>query len=64
MPLEEQLGRPLNPTLYAPQDWVAKFAAGNHFVVRVAQQDKISLLGEDPLESKDGIPGKPGESVT
>lgn len=64
MPLEEQLGRPLNPTLYTPQDWVAKFAAGNSFVTRVAQQDKISLLGEDPLESKDGIPGKPGKSVT
>ncbi|UZE23462.1 nucleotidyltransferase domain-containing protein [Pseudomonas sp. B21-056] len=64
MPLEEQLGRPLNPTLYTPQDWVAKFAAGHSFVTRVAQQDKINLLGEDPLESKDGLPGKPGESVT
>jgi len=64
MPLEEQLGRPLNPTLYTPQDWAAKFAAGNSFVVRVAQQDKINLLGEDPLESKDGQAGKPGKSVT
>ncbi|SFL70522.1 hypothetical protein [Pseudomonas sp. NFACC46-3] len=50
MPLEEQLGRPLNPTLYTPQDWAAKFAAGNSFVVRVARQDKISLLGEDAFD--------------
>ncbi|MBC3364323.1 nucleotidyltransferase domain-containing protein [Pseudomonas sp. SWRI154] len=64
LPLEEQLGRPLNPTLYTPQDWVAKFAAGNSFVVRVAQQDKINLLGEVPLETKDGQAPKPGESVT
>lgn len=64
MPLEEQLGRPLNPTLYTPRDWAAKFAAGNSFVVRVAQQDKINLLGEDPLESKDGQARKPGEPVT
>lgn len=64
MPLEEQLGSPLNPTLYTPQDWAVKFAAGNSFVVRVAQQDKINLLGEDPLETKDGQARKPGESVT
>ncbi|MFW9267207.1 nucleotidyltransferase domain-containing protein [Pseudomonas sp. NR3] len=64
MPLEEQLGRPLNPTLYTPQDWAAKFAAGNSFVVRVAQQDKIDLLGENPLETTDGQTPKPGEPVT
>lgn len=64
LPLEEQLGRPLNPTLYTPQDWLAKFAAGNSFVVRVAQQDKINLLGENPLEAKDGQARKPGKPVT
>ncbi|EXF92049.1 transcriptional regulator [Pseudomonas fluorescens HK44] len=54
MPMEEQLGRPLNPTLYTPEDWAAKLAAGNSFVQRVAQQEKINLIGENPLESKDG----------
>lgn len=54
MPLEESLGRTINPTLYTPGEWAAKLAAGNSFVVRVAQQDKISLIGKDPLESKDG----------
>ena len=64
MPMEEQLGRPLNPTLYTPEDWAAKLAAGNSFVVRVAQQDKINLMGENPLELKDGQQRESGESVT
>jgi predicted nucleotidyltransferase len=64
MPLEEHLGRPLNLTLYAPEDWAAKLAAANNFVMRVAQQDKINLMGENPLESKDGQQRKSGESFT
>ena len=64
MPLEEQLGRVLNPTLYTPDDWAAKLAAENSFVVRVAQQDKINLMGENPLESKDGQQRESGEPVT
>ena len=64
MPMEEQLGRTLNPTLYTPDDWASKLAAENSFVVRVAQQDKINLMGGNPLESKDGQQREPGESVT
>ncbi len=54
MPLEESLGRTINPTLYTPQDWAAKMAVGNSFVLRVAQQEKITLTGQDPMESRDG----------
>ncbi|APV40255.1 transcriptional regulator [Pseudomonas frederiksbergensis] len=64
MPMEEQLGRVLNPTLYTPDDWAAKLAAENSFVVRVAQQDKINLMGGNPLESKDGQQREPGKPVT
>jgi predicted nucleotidyltransferase len=64
LPLEEQLGRTLNPTLYTPQDWSAKLTAENSFVVRVAQQEKINLMGTNPLESKDGQQRESGESVT
>lgn len=64
LPLEQQLGRPINPTLYTPDDWMAKQAAENSFVVRVAQQDKINLMGASPLESKDGRQRESGESVT
>ena len=64
IPTEEQLGRVLNPTLYTPDDWAAKLAAENSFVVRVAQQDKINLMGGNPLESKDGQQREPGKPVT
>ncbi len=64
MPLEEQLSRTLNPTLYTPDDWIAKLKAENSFVVRVAQQEKINLMGENPLESKDGQQRESGKSLT
>ena len=64
MPLEEQLRRPINPTLYTPQDWARKLAAQNSFVMRVMQQEKIDLSGANPLESKDGQQRESGESST
>ena len=64
MPLEEQLGRTINPTLYTPDDWTSKWNAGNSFVQRVVQQDKINLMGGNPQESMDGQQGKPGEPAT
>jgi predicted nucleotidyltransferase len=48
MPLEGQLGRTINPTLYTPEDWIGKWKAGNSFVQRVVQQDKINLMGQPP----------------
>ena len=48
--VEERLGRSINPTIYTPADWLAKKAAGNSFVVRVSEQDKINLIGGAPLE--------------
>lgn len=50
MPVEEHLGRTINPTLYTPTDWLAKKAAGNSFVLRVSEQDKINLIGGPPPE--------------
>ncbi|MHC8323481.1 transcriptional regulator [Pseudomonas sp. GB2N2] len=64
LPLEEQLGRVLNPTIYTPEDWAAKLAADNSFVLRVSQQDKINLIGGNPLESMDGQQRKSGKPVT
>jgi predicted nucleotidyltransferase len=50
IPVEEHLGRTINPTLYTPTDWLDKKTAGNSFVVRVAEQDKINLIGGPPPE--------------
>ncbi|MDB5979206.1 MAG: transcriptional regulator [Pseudomonas sp.] len=54
IPLEEQMGRTINPTLYSAPDWLAKLEAGNSFVLRVEQQEKINLIGHNPKEPKDG----------
>lgn len=53
LPVEEQLGRTINPTLYTLADWQAKKAAGNSFVVRVEQQEKVDLIGRNPQEEPD-----------
>jgi predicted nucleotidyltransferase len=50
LPVEERLGRSINPTIYTPADWLAKRAAGNSFVLRVSEQDKINLIGGPPPE--------------
>ncbi|MBP5075221.1 nucleotidyltransferase domain-containing protein [Pseudomonas chlororaphis] len=63
LPMEEQLGRSINPTLYSLHDWAARLAAGNSFVVRVLQQDKINLIGGNPGESMDGQQSQPRESA-
>ncbi|WP_346828997.1 nucleotidyltransferase domain-containing protein [Pseudomonas abietaniphila] len=47
IPIEELLGRTINPTLYSPADWTAKLKAGNSFVMRVAEQDKIKIIGSE-----------------
>jgi predicted nucleotidyltransferase len=47
IPLEELLGRTINPTLYTPADWQAKLTAGNSFVTRVAEKEKIDVIGRD-----------------
>lgn len=52
-PVEESLGRTINPTLYSPQDFEAKLMAGNHFLLRVLEQPKISLWGESPLDNNE-----------
>ena len=64
MPMEEQLGRTINPTLSPTDDWIAKQEAQNNFVVRVAQQDKINLMGNNPAEAKDGQQRESGEFAT
>ncbi len=48
LPVEENLSRSINPTIYTPADWLAKKAAGNNFVMRVSEQDKINLIGCPP----------------
>jgi predicted nucleotidyltransferase len=54
LPVEAKLGRTINPTLYTTADWQTKHADGNSFVQRVAEQEKINLVGSDLMELEHG----------
>jgi len=46
-PLEDRLGRQVNPTLYSSKDLKRRFHEGNAFVVRILAQPKIWLKGNE-----------------
>lgn len=51
-PLVEQLGRPINPTVYSRKEWIKRLKEESAFVVRVKEQPKIWLYGsEDDLRA-------------
>lgn len=47
---ESQLGRPINPSLYSVAEWRQRLESDNTFAVRLLEQPKIFLIGnEDDL---------------
>jgi predicted nucleotidyltransferase len=44
-PVQEQLGREINPTIYRPEEFATKVMKREHFVSRVLQGPKIMLVG-------------------
>lgn len=44
---EAKLGRTVNPTVYTPENWRKKRKDGNAFVVKVAAQPKVFLIGAE-----------------
>ncbi len=44
---EEKLGRSVNPTVYTSANWRKKQKEGNAFVVKVAAQPKVFLIGTE-----------------
>jgi uncharacterized protein len=47
LPLEEPLGRTVNPTIFEKEEFVAKLNAGNSFVTRVMEQSKVMIKGTE-----------------
>ena len=50
-PIEANIGRPVNPTIYTTKEFRDKIQSDNSFVTRVVTQQKIYLIG-----SEDDIP--------
>jgi len=43
-PIEAQLRRPVNPTLYSPSEFAERLAEGQNFLTKVMVQPRIDLL--------------------
>ena len=56
-PVEKQLGRKINCSLYSPLEFRQKQIEGNSFIVKVLQGEKIPLIGD-----QDVLTRKPEES--
>ncbi len=54
LPLESQLGRTINPTLYARDDFDSKLKQRNSFITRVMEQPKLWVKGSDDDISRTG----------
>jgi predicted nucleotidyltransferase len=47
IPVEEQLGRKINPSIYSNEDARQKLKKGNAFLTRIIAQPKIFLIGSE-----------------
>ncbi len=46
-PAQQELRREVNPTVYPADEFQSKIAAGHHFLMRVLEQPKIFLIGDN-----------------
>ncbi len=46
-PVERQLRRPVNPTLYSLEDLKARLRSGNHFLQSLKKSKKVFLIGDE-----------------
>jgi predicted nucleotidyltransferase len=53
-PVENTLGRPVNPTTFSLQEFEAKLQSGNHFLSAVLRGKKIVLMGDEDEFAKMG----------
>ncbi len=44
---EERFGRPVNASIYTPEEFVEKLAAKNHFLLSVLDRDKLFVVGDE-----------------
>jgi predicted nucleotidyltransferase len=51
VPIETQMQRSVNPTLYSPEEFVERLATGQNFLTQVMTQPQIDLLNR-PQEAK------------
>lgn len=53
-PVEKQLGRPVNPTIYSIDDLKTRLRSGNHFLQSLKKSKKVFLIGDEDEFRKAG----------
>jgi len=53
-PVEKQLGRPVNPTIYSVEDLKTRLRSGNHFLQSLKKSKKVFLIGDEDEFRKAG----------
>ena len=53
-PVERQLGRPVNLTIYSREDLKARLRSGNHFLQSLQKSKKVFLIGDEDEFRKAG----------
>jgi predicted nucleotidyltransferase len=53
-PVEKQLGRPVNPTIYSREDLKTRLRSGNHFLQSLKKSKKVFLIGDEDEFRKAG----------
>lgn len=56
--VEDQVGREVNPTIYRPEDFRQRLAAGEHFLSRIIARPRIMVVG-----GENELAGLAGQSV-
>jgi predicted nucleotidyltransferase len=46
-PVEKQLGRPVNPTIYSIEDLKTRLLSGNHFLQSLKKSKKVYVIGDE-----------------
>ena len=44
-PLQESLGREVNPTVFSPAEFLQRVEEGDHFLKRVMSGERVDLIG-------------------
>jgi predicted nucleotidyltransferase len=58
VPAQQALGRPINPTPYTPEEFFKRYQEQQHFLMRVLEQPKIFILGDNDELRRLGEPGQ------
>jgi len=45
-PAQDRIGREVNPSVFAPEEWRRRVAGGDHFIITIQREEKLFLIGD------------------